>query len=349
MNKSEALKALAKYKESGCHMLIPTTQRIDDLSDQFSIVIDTVLLSGHPKDRDVYPHDSGAYNFPGANWKNPTTAGEQKVRIAKQGINKLNIMSGIMWSPTLCRQIRDPKVEGRVAYEAVGGVRKPDGAPYFIPKLYAMDIEVERQKLDFQYRSKTEKDRVYLVERDLLQKKGNISELCESGAKNRVTREILCLEEPYTVSSMSKEFVMARIVPKLDLTDPYTKRRLVDLQLAAMTGIYGGAEPPQRMIECEAPIDIKVVEESAAEEPLNGKPDAIESAIIDFGNSDDLDQCKSLTNTATAKGDDLAGYLKKSNVNALTDFSKEKRTDFFKHLVSLPDKGDTKQKDDIPY
>jgi hypothetical protein len=103
------------------------------------------------------------------------------------------------------------------------------------------------------------------------------------------------------------------------------------------------------MIECEAPIDIKVVEESAAEEPLNGKPDAIESAIIDFQNSDELGQCKALTNTATAKGYDLAGYLKKSNVNALTDFSKEKRTDFFKHLVSLPDKGDTKPNDQVPY
>jgi rhodanese-related sulfurtransferase len=344
MNKSEALKALAKYKESGCHMLIPTTQRIDDLSDQFSIVIDTVLLSGHPKDRDVYPHDNGTYDYKTNDWSNPKTADIQRVRIAKHGLDKLAILSGIIWSPSLCRQIRDPKVEGRIAYEAVGGVRKPDGTPYFIPKIYAMDIEVERQKL-----ASLHKNDEYKITRDLLQKKSNISTLCESGARNRVTREILCLNNFYTVAELKKEFVMARIVPKLDLNDPYTKRRLVDLQLAAMTGIYGGAEPPQRMIECEAPIDIKVVEESAAEEPLNGKPDAIESAIIDFQNSDELGQCKALTNTATAKGYDLAGYLKKSNVNALTDFSKEKRTDFFKHLVSLPDKGDTKQKDDIPY
>ncbi len=349
MNKDEALKKLQEYKDKGCHMLIPTTQRIDDLSDQFSIVIDTVLLSGHPKDRDVYPHENGTYDYNANDWKNPKTAAEQKVRISKHGLDKLAILSGIIWSPTLCRQIRDPKVEGRIAYEAVGRVRKPDGTPYFIPKLYAMDIEVERQKLEFQYAKKEKKDRDYLVERDLLQKKGNLSELCESGARNRVTREILCLNNFYTVAELKNEFVMARIVPKLDLNDPYTKRRLVDLQLAAMTGIYGAAEPPQRLIECEAPIDIKVVEESAAEEQPNGKPDPIESAIIDFQNSDDLGQCKALTNTAIQKGYDLAGYLKKSNVKALTDFNKEKRTGFFKHLLSLPDKGDTKPKDDVPY
>jgi hypothetical protein len=182
-----------------------------------------------------------------------------------------------------------------------------------------------------------------------LQKKGNLSELCESGARNRVTREILCLNNFYTVDELKKEFVMARIVPKLDLNDPYTKRRLVDLQLAAMTGIYGGAEPPQRMIECEAPIDIKIVEESAAEEPINGKPDPLESAIIDFQNSDELGQCKSLTNVSIQKGYDLAGYLKRSNVKTLTDFNKEKRTDFFKHLLSLPDKVDTKPNTDVPY
>ena len=348
MNKEEAVKKLQEFKARGCHMLIPTTQHIDDLSDQFAIMIDTVLLSGHPKNKDVYPHENGTYDYKASDWKNPKIADAQKVRIAKQGINKLNILSGIMWSPSLCRQIRDPKVEGRIAYEAVGGVRKPDGTPYFIPKLYAMDIEVERQKLEFQYRDKPAKDKEYLVGRDLLQKQGNISELCESGAKNRVTREILCLEEPYTVESLRQEFVMARIVPKLDLNDPYTKRRLVDLQLAAMTGIYGGVEPPRRLIECEAPIDIKVVEESAAEEPLNGKIDPIESAIIDFQNSDELNQCKVLTNTANAKGYDLAGYLKRAGGKALTDFSKEKRADFFKHLLSLPDK-DQKTNTDVPY
>ena len=349
MNKEEALKALDKYKKDGCHMLIPTTQRIDDLSDQFSIVIDTVLLSGHPKDKDVYPHENGTYEYNKNDWKNPAQADAQKVRIAKHGLDKLAILSGIIWSPSLCRQIRDPKVEGRIAYEAVGGVRKPDGTPYFIPKLYAMDIEIERQKLEFQYRDKTAKDKEYLVGRDLLQKKGNISELCESGARNRVTREILCLNGFYTVAELKREFVMARIVPKLDLNDPYTKRRLVDLQLAAMTGIYGSVEPPQRMIECEAPIDIKVVEESAAEEPLNGKPDPVESAIIDFQNSDELGQCKALTNMAFQKGYDLVGYMTKSNRKQLSEFSKEKREDIFKYLIALPDKGDNKPNDDVPY
>lgn len=349
MNKDEALKKLQEYTKKGCHMLIPTTQRIDDLSDQFSIIIDTVLLSGHPKDRDVYPHENGTYDYQTNNWKEPKTVDSQKVRISKHGLDKLAILSGIIWSPTLCRQIRDPKVADRIAYEAVGGVRKPDGTPYFIPKLYAMDIQVEREKLEFQYSKKKKEDREYLVERDLLQKKGNLSELCESGARNRVTREILCLNNFYTVEELKKEFVMARIVPKLDLNDPYTKRRLVDLQLAAMTGIYGSAEPPQKMIECEAPIDIKIVEESAKEEPLNGTPDPIESTVIDFQNSDELGQSKCLTDISLKKGYDLAGFLTRSNRPDLASVPRDRKIELFKHLLSLPDKGDKKPYDDVPY
>jgi hypothetical protein len=71
--------------------------------------------------------------------------------------------------------------------------------------------------------------------------------------------------------------------------------------------------------------------------------------MVDFENSDELGQCKSLTLTAIQKGYDLAGYMKKANRTQLSEFSKEKREDFFKHLLSLPDKGDTKPKDDVPY
>jgi hypothetical protein len=153
----------------------------------------------------------------------------------------------------------------------------------------------------------------------------------------------------YTVAELKNEFVMARIVPKLDLNDPYTKRRLVDLQLAAMSGIYGGAEPPQRMIECEAPIDIKVVEESAAAEPLNGQPDPLESAALDFTNSDEAGRCKCLTDISIRKGYDLAGFLQRSNRPDLASVPKDRKIELFKHLFSLPDKGDTKPKDDVPF
>jgi hypothetical protein len=342
MDKKTALEKLKEFNDKGCHLLIPTTQHLDSLSDQYEVIVESLILSGHPKDRDVYPHENGTYNYNDNNWKNPQTAESQKVRISKQGLNKLNILSGIMWSPTLCREIRDPNVMGRIAYEAVGGVRKPDGTPYFISKIYAMDIEVERQKLESQYAGKSNKD--YLVNRDLLQKKSNIATLCESGAKNRVTREVLCLNNFYTVADLKKEFVMARIVPKLDLSDTYTKQRLIDLQLQALTGIYGVPEssvPGKKQIEYAAPIDIKLVEDSAREE---APPDHNESLLIDFQNADDAGQVKSIENISKQKGYDLAGYLKRARCENLKVFTVEQRTNLFKHILSLPDKTN-----DVPY
>jgi hypothetical protein len=342
MTKDDALKKLKAYADAGCHLLIPTTQHLDSLSDQFAVIIETVKLSGHPKDRDVYPHDNGTYDYQTNNWKktDPKIISGEKVRITKQGLNKLNILSGIIWSPTLCREIRDPDNSGRIAYEAVGGVRKPDGTPYFIPKIYAMDIDVEREKLVSLHKDKKNSD--YLVNRDLLQKKGNIATLCESGAKNRVTREVLCLKNFYTVAELEKEFVMARIVPKLDLNDAYTRQRLVDLQLAAMTGIFGGGEPPRRMIEHAAPIDINMVNESQKddeppenEHPENAPEQNIESQVTDFTNSDVSDQVKTLDSMAKKINYDIASFLKSAKKDSLTALKPETRIRLFRHLLTL--------------
>ncbi len=352
MNKVDALKKLQEFKERGCHLLIPTTQHVDSLSDQFEIIIDTVKLSGDPKDRDVYPHESSAYDYKVSAWKNPKTIPDQKVRITKHGLEKLNILAGIMWSPTLCREIRDPNIPGRIAYEAVGGVRKPDGTPYFIPKLYAMDLDVEREKLENQY-GKAE-DKKWLITRDLLQKKSNIATLCESGAKNRVTREILCLNNFYTVKDLEKEFVMARIVPKLDLKDEYTKRRLIDLQLQALTGIYGVTPPTApdiRAIEYSAPIDINLVEESAEEEPLpETKPCAEQPSLADpldaYNKAGSHEQNVMITQLSFAVKYNAADWMTRSNYKNLDEVPANKKLGLYQHLLSLQKSA---QPDDVPY
>lgn len=371
MNKDDALKMLQDLRARGCHLLIPTTQHVASLSDQFEIIVESVRLSGHPKDRDVYPHETSAYNYQGGDWKNPAQAKAQTVRLTKHGLEKLNILAGIMWSPSLCREICDPNVPGRIAYEAVGGVRKPDGTPYFISKIYAMDIEVERQKLESLYAKKDASTREYCVTRDLLQKKSNQATLCESGAKNRVTREILNLKNFYTVEEMDREFVMARIVPKLDLKDEYTKRRLIDLQLQALTGIYGvpsaPSVPPRQAIEYAAPIDIKVVEESSQDDeppaadpepaPPAAKPEKAEpekqAAAPDprataFEKSDTDKQCQLITDRALVVGYVLGDYMARAKKNTLADFTPAGRLGLYKHILAMPAKP-AAQPDDIPY
>lgn len=351
MNKDAAIKKLQEFKARGCHLLIPTTQHVDSLSDQFEIIIDTVLLSGHPKDRDVYPHEGG-YDFNAGKWKCADhQVGNQKVRIAKHGLDKLNITAGMMWSPSMCREIRDPNIAGRIAYEAVGGVRKPDGTPYFISKIYAMDIEVEREKLESLHSGKANKD--YCITRDLLQKKSNIATLCESGAKNRVTREILCLENHYTVDDLKKEFVMVRIVPKLDLNDPYTKRRLIDLQLQALTGIYGlpQQQPDRAQIEYSAPIDIKMVKESSEEEPPEPetKPPADETAKpgqpFDFEKLDGASQNTILNDLIKTTGYDINGYFTRCKIKTLDDVTGKSRIGLYEHLLTLK----KMNLEDVPY
>jgi len=358
MDKSAALKKLEEYVKSGCHLLIPTTQHLDSLSDQFEVIVETVKLSGHPKDRDVYPHENGTYDYKADNWKEGTDVKTAKVRITKQGLNKINILSGIIWSPTLCKDIMDPYNPNRRGYEAVGGVRKPDGTPYFIPKIYAMDLDVEKEKLLALYVKNQNKD--YLVARDLLQKKTNIATLCESGAKNRVTREILCLKNFYTVAELDKEFVMVRIIPKLDLTDEYTRRRLIDMQLQALSGIYGMAlpspEPDRRMIEHAAPIDIELVKQSAEDddnggcqrpEPENGPGPSLESQVADFVNSTVDDQALTMRTLAKKANYDLSKYLVAAKKASPKEMIQNKRTELFKHLLSLVPAEN--KEDDVPF
>jgi hypothetical protein len=348
--------ALEKYKQAGANLLMPSTH-IAGLSEFHQPVIETVLLSTDPNNGDVYAHDDAAAGA-GKKWR-PT----------KQALMKLSVCAGVIWSPTESKRIDNGADRNYIAYKAVGGIKKADGQPVFFSAEYDLDFEVLAEELRANYEQKTKsitaewmqkksaKEKAeyvdFCVNRDLLQKRKNKLKLCEAGAMNRVLRMLLGLKQTYTTKELDQPFVMARIVFRPDFTDAAVKKQFVDASIKAMTGIYGPAALDQEVRKSE-PIDItplgKEEEEKQPESSTNqGQPTAEESAIIDFQNSDELGQCKALTNTATAKGYDLAGYIKRAQVKDLTGFSKEKRADFFKHLVSLPDKGDTKQKDDIPY
>jgi hypothetical protein len=277
---------------------------------------------------------------------------------------RLSVCAGVIWSPSETKRVDNGADRNYIAYKAVGGIKKADGQPVFFSAEYDMDFEVLAEEIRANYEGKvkflkkdngqraaTEQEKKEYVEfcvsRDLLQKRKNKLKLCEAGAMNRVLRMLLGLKQTYTTKELSQPFVMARIVFKPDFTDKAVRDKFLDASIKSMTGIYGQGAVDQEIRKNE-PIDITPIEEEEKPPDTTLQPTAEESSIIDFQNSDELNQCKALTNAANAKGYDMAGYLKRAGVKALTDFSKEKRADFFKHLLSLPDK-DQKTNTDVPY
>ena len=326
---------LEEYKKKGCNLLMPSTH-IAGLSEYHQPVIETVLLSSNPDNGDVYPHD-GAEAGPNKKWR-PT----------KQALMKLSVCAGVIWSPTATRRSDNGASRDYIAYKAVGGIKKADGQPVFFSAEYDLDFEIMKDELTEQYKKKaeakdkqgnyykkTEKERQeyvdFCVSRDLIQKRKHKLKLCEAGAMNRVLRMLLGLKQAYTTTELSRPFVMARIVFRPDFTDAAVRKQFVDASIRSMVGIYG-PEALDKEIHKSEPIDITALPD---EPDTTKEPTPLESAIIDFSNSDELGQCTMLTTVVHLKGYDLSGYLTRANLKDLTVIPKEKRVDLFKHILSL--------------
>ena len=348
--KTDLTTELEVYKKEDANLLMPSTQ-IAGLSEFHAPVIEKVTLSPNPVDGDVYPHSDE---------EDPS---KQKFRLTKQALMKLSVCAGVIWSVSETRRVDDGRNRDYCCYQAVGGVKKADGTPVFFKAQYDMDFEVIEDELREQYLKKTkskymvnksDKDKAEYVEfcvrRDLLQKRKHKIKLCEAGAMNRVIREILALKNAYTARELAKPFVMARIVFRPDYSDKDVKAKMIDAHIKAMTGVYGDSAIANVTRETAA-IDITPIPEDE-ESPDNGNSkepvDTLESSVIDFQNSDDFGQCKALTDMANRVGYDLNDFMKRAKVKTLTVFSAEKRIDLFKHLLSLPEKGE-QPLDDVPF
>ncbi len=343
---------LETYKKQGCNLLMPSTT-IAGLSEYHQPVIETVKLSSDPNDGDVYAHDDAK---PGP---------DKKWRPTKQALMRLSVCAGVIWSPTESRRIDNGSDRNYIAYKAVGGIKKADGQPVFFSAEYDLDFEVVAEELKTNYEQKakwlkkdngnrqaTDKEKVeyveYCVNRDLLQKRKNKLKLCEAGAMNRVLRMLLGLKQTYTTKELEQPFVMARIVFRPDFNDAEVKKQFVAASIKAMTGIYGPAALDQEVRKSE-PIDVTPIhdEDPGKPEP-EAQPAAEESAMIDFQNSDDKAQCLAIKGRAEVTGYDLMDYLKRTQAANLLAFTAEQRIGLFKHLLTLPEKGE-QPKTNVPY
>jgi hypothetical protein len=359
IEKVDLTKELEVYKKGGANLLMPST-RIEGLSEFHRPVIETVTLSSVPDDGDVYRADD------------EEDEKKQKFRLSKQALMKLSNCAGIIWSTEHTKRVDDGKNRDYVCYQAVGGLKKSDGTPIYFKAQYDMDFEILEEELRILYEKKTkgkwaEKKAAeqraeyveFCVRRDMLQKRKHKLKLAEAGAMNRVVREILGLKNAYTKAELAKPFVMMRIVFRPDYSDKDVKAAMLTAHIQAMTGIYGGAVDSSIKSESE-PIDVTPLTEAKntedppeGDEPApEGKPgDEKNSLLTDFQNSEELQQCKSLTYMSNQKGYDLADFIKRSKKKSLAEISKEKRLGLFEHLLSLPNKevGGPNTEEDVAY
>lgn len=354
-----AYQRLKEFESKGCHMLIPTGISPADIAPGFALIVEPVLLRPHPRDKDVYPHDSTQYDYKKDDWKEPVT-GKELVRIHKQGLDRLAQAAKVDWLPA--QIVRDPNVAGRMMASVEGMIRTSTGELFRVQDIAGMDLDIEMEKIvaTHSFNGAFKKENQWKVDRDFLLKKANQSKLCISGAKNRVIKQLLCLRNTYTVADLAKEFVAVRIVPRLDTSDEYTRRRLVDVQIAAMAGIYGlipNAQPVQpQQIEMVAPVTAenctlddnvidaepntyKLTPEHPPFEMQTDEPTTAESLRADFLNSDVPAQCHALERLATQKGFPTADWLGKFKpVARLETLTPDLRASLYDHLCGLTDK-----------
>lgn len=331
-------KELELYKKEGANLLMPSTS-IAGLSEWHAPVVEKVFLSSNPDDGDVYPHDN----------TDDEGNGKKKFRLSKQGLMKLSVCAGVIWSVEQSRRLDNGSNRDYCAYRAVGGLRKADGQPIFFSAEYDMDFEVIEEELRGSYEAKAnkyKKDKTaadkaayvdFCVKRDLLQKRKHKVKLCEAGAMNRVIRELLGLKNAYTATELQKPFVMARIIFKPDYSDKEVRAKLIDASIKSMMGIYG-PQAVERGIKEAEPIDITPKD---TEEPEDDWPDVQElgSTFPPVGVFEGLsaeEQEKYVNALVEQKKYDLPGYMKKANFKTMKDMSALKLNSLYAHLLTLP-------------
>ena len=364
----KALLELEKYKAAGAHMLVPCMQHIDDVAAGFRLIITPVSIKPHPRDKDVYPDDGKAYDYTKKEWKNPAMAANELVRIHGQGLERLAQNANIIWSQPTIETDRTNK--GRQVAYITGALRMPDGFSFYrVPDLYGMDLDIEREKAvqGYSYNGKFKPEDQWKVDRDVLQKKTHQPKLCISGAKNRVIRKILGLANAYAVADLSREFVMVRIIPWLDMNDEYTRRAIIDssVKQMAIANLFGGQPPMQIEDKGERPAaftgdipadkchgdDVIDVEETThytvgKEQPpepgpsfaMAPEPSKSESLRTDFLNTDAEGQCNLLLKLADSKGFSVMGWLTENKQKSLSAMPESWRPSLYDFLAKMPDK-----------
>lgn len=361
MTQVDPAKLLKEYEKKGYNILTPSIT-LEGLSPHHHPTIETLTLSAILDNGDVYPHESS---------KAPIA--KQKFRIAKQGLDKLAVLAGIIWHQQGGSvRVDDRKDRQYVAFEAFGAIRKADGQLVPVKAFYDLDFIIIKEDLEANYRSKGGKGQyakkgqeledyvTFCVDRDMRSKMRHRATLCESGARNRVIRSLLGIKKVYTGLELEKPFVCVRITYQPDYDDPEVKRIITMASLGSMANVYGlPAPPPQGQLpapEAYKPVEdddtqdgetVEMEPNGVTEEPPRAEDlpaDSDDDLPDDFENWDRPSQEKGIAQAAKEKSYDLADLLKRMK-KKIGELSEAQLLSLWVKLLKLEDKSE----DDIPF
>jgi hypothetical protein len=347
--------AMEQARKEKWNVLTPAVS-MEGLSQFHQPVVEVVRLSPNKEDGDIYPASNSDDDQKG------------KVRLSGKGIEKLAMAACIVWNLEHSRRTDDRSDDNYVSWQAVGGLRKPDGMVVWMKAEYDLDLAVIQEEMEQQARARLQKAKAsgkdwakkkdpddyveYCINRDMPQKRKHKLKLAETGARNRVIRALLGLKNEYTAAELAKPFVLARIVLQPDYNDPAVKQAVLAAYLQSTMGVFGPTVATQAQ-----PIDIPKNDcaDPDAPPPENGgdpdpEPGTREAAVIDFQNAEKADQVKTLEELIGRKGYDYAGAFtaKKKPVISLDKLQPDTRLKYFQMLIDLPDKTPNPD-DDIPF
>lgn len=241
---TKVLKRIEEAKAQKCNLLIPAIPIDRDENSLFAPVLETLMISTDSK--------NGKEIYKGSD--------DDHFRLHASALKKIANAGAVKWDSYQSGFIKASD-KASVAFRAVGGVIKADGDLYTVAGYYDIDLDVMRENLVEQYEEKAKKwgksadwfknktaaqKKDYLaacISRDLRAKKQYIVQLCESGAKNRVIRELFQVKNEYTLAELERPFLVLRYKLKLDYKDDMVRQIIVQESIRAALGVFGGGSP----------------------------------------------------------------------------------------------------------
>lgn len=293
-----------------------------------------------------------------------------KFGLSKVVLDRIAQAGSITWIPDACQSgWRTPR---KYRYFAVGVVKGLDAVRRTIIGEKEIDLDVVdeelRQNLPKRWERMERKPHMGFdqwfkntLAEESLQFKKHVAARCESGAKNRAIRSAYGLKSSYSAEELKHPFVIPRVVPSFDLSDPETKKMVLADALGIVPELYGKPieqkqlppalpsapddEPTlpdvdvpedrgsgeEQLPLADTPADLPpppdavlVFEEAYKQESAAGAKEIKEAAIAD--------QIRALESLMVRKGR-RADSLKKP----LAQFTRSERQGFFEHLQKQAD------------
>lgn len=256
-----------------------------------------------------------------------------KFRITFSGLVKLGNAAGVEWLPEETCRTDNRSDKMYVSFRAVGGIRKNDGRLYPMKAEYDLDLEIIEEEIRQQYlnkkgqQHKSEKEFQryveYCTKRDIIQKRKRKLTLAESGAKARVLRALLGIQNQYARKNQitGVPFFVVRFI--LDHHNPDIKHLFLKVAERSMCSLYGGGALPAEPARDVIP--------AAVDDIIDVPPTEREQFLA----YDSETQGSILSQIAHQKGYDINGYCERAHVTGPEQLTMEKRIQFYDFLMDM--------------